>query len=161
MAGVTDFHGLTVATSNSADPRVFGYDGSKQRIVISLDGGTSWSDGANLAARDILAVGDSLYATTADGLAVSSDNGKTFTIDAAAPALYVVAADQKGTIAGIDTTGTLWTHAPGEDWTQGQTVEGTPQAFAVDGARIYVADDRGIVYTDDAGATWVVLQVTQ
>lgn len=159
LTGQTDFHGLTVTTSGGGDPRVFGYDGSRQRIVTSLDGGASWSDGAELAARDILAVGDSLYATTADGLAVSSDNGKTFAIDTAAPALYVVAADQSGTIAGVDTTGTLWTHAPGEDWVQGQTVEGAPQAFAVDGDRLYVADDRGIAYTDDAGASWVVLQV--
>lgn len=161
LTGVTDFHGLTVVAGVGSDPRVFGYDGSRGRILISLDGGTSWTDGAELAARDILAVDDLLYATTPDGLAVSSDNGMTFTIDAAAPALYVVAADQNGAIAGVDTTGTLWTRALGQEWTHGHTVEGTPQAFALDGDRLYVADDRGIAYTDDAGATWVVLQVTQ
>ena len=32
-------------------------------------------------------------------------------------------------------------------------------ALAVDGARIYVADDRGIAFTEDAGATWLVLEV--
>ena len=160
LTGVTDFHGLTVATGGG-DVRVFGYDGSRQRIVTSLDGGTSWVDGAELAARDILAVGDLLYATTADGLAVSSDDGMTFTIEAGAPALYVVAADPTGTIAGVDSTGTLWTRAAGGEWVHGQTVAGVPQAFAVDGDRLYVADDRGIAYTDDAGATWVVVKVTQ
>ncbi|MCB0883819.1 MAG: hypothetical protein KDB34_03535, partial [Propionibacteriaceae bacterium] len=95
LTGVTDFHGLTVAPSGG-DVRVFGYDGSRQRIVTSFDGGASWVDGAELAARDILAVGDLLYATTADGLAISSDDGKTFTIDAGAPALYLVAADTSG-----------------------------------------------------------------
>ncbi len=159
LTGETDFHGLTVATSTGAAPRVFGYDGSRQLIVTSLDGGTSWSDGAALAARDILAVGDQIYATTTDGLAVSSDNGRTFTIDTAAPALYMIAADQNGTIAGIDTTGTLWTRGAGGEWVHGHTVEGPPQAFAVDGDRLYVADDRGITYTDDVGTTWVVLQV--
>ena len=64
-----------------------------------------------------------------------------------------------GGLAGIDTTGTLWTRSPGQDWEHGHTVTGTPQAVAVDGARIYVADDRGIAVTEDAGATWIVLEV--
>ena len=159
LTGVTDFHGLTVTAGEGGPPRVYGYDGSKGRIERSLDGGATWSDGAELAARDILAVGNKLYATTPDGLAISSDDGVTFTVDTAAPKLYVLAADQDGTIAGVDTTGVLWTRAPGQDWVQGHTVTGTPQAFAIDGTRIFVADDRGIAITDDAGATWTVLSV--
>lgn len=161
LTGVTDFHGLTVATGDGSGARVFGYDGSRQRIVTSFDGGASWVDGAELAPRDILAVGDLLYATTAEGLAISSDNGKTFSIDTDAPALYVLAADSSGAMAGVDTTGTLWTRVAGGEWVHGHTVEGTPQAFAVDGGRLYVADDRGIAYTDDIGATWTVVQVTR
>ena len=159
LTGQTDFHGLTVTTSGGGDPRVFGYDASEGRVDRSLDGGATWSAGAALSARDILADGDQLYATTAEGLAISNDDGATFTIDPDAPGLYVIAADSTGTLAGIDTTGTIWTRPAGQDWVHGHTVEGTPQAFAVDGARLYVADDRGIAYTDDAGATWVVLQV--
>lgn len=159
LTGQTDFHGLTVTTSGGGQPRVFGYDASAGTVERSLDGGVTWSAGAALGARDILAVGDQLYATTADGLAVSGDDGATFTIDPDAPGLYVIAADGDGTLAGIDTTGTIWTRLPGQDWVHGHTVEGTPQAFAIDGARLYVADDRGIAYTDDAGATWVVLTV--
>lgn len=159
LIGQTDFHGLTVAISGTGDPRVFGYDASQALVQRSLDGGVTWSAGASLNARDILAVGDQLYATTADGLAISSDNGITFTVDAAAPALYVLASDQDDTIAGVDTTGTLWTRAAGQDWVRGGTVTGTPQAFTVQGSRIFVADDRGIAYTDNAGATWTVLQM--
>lgn len=158
LTGVTDFHGLTVVAGDGS-PRVFGYDASAGRIERSLDGGSTWSDGAELVARDILAVGSQLYATTPDGLAISNDDGTTFTVDTAAPKLYVLAADQNGTMAGVDTTDTLWTRAPGQDWVRGHTVTGTPQAFAVDGARIYVADDRGIALTNDAGATWTVLTV--
>ncbi len=159
LTGVTDFHGLAVTTSVGGLPLVFGYDASRQILERSLDGGATWSDGAELAARDILAVGRQLYATTADGLAVSSDDGVTFTVDASAPALYVLAADNDGTISGVDTTGTLWTRAAGQEWVRGHTVTGTPQAFAIEGTRIYVADDRGIALTDDAGATWTVLAV--
>ncbi len=159
LTGVTDFHGLTVTSAEGGSPRVFGYDGSAGRVEVSLDGGHTWTAGASVAARDILASGDQLYATTAEGLAVSTDNGTTFNVDTTAPSLYVIAADGDGALAGVDTSGTLWTRLLGQEWVHGQTVTGTPQAFAVDGARLYVADDRGIAYTDDAGATWVLLQV--
>ena len=158
LTGVTDFHGLTVMAADGK-PLVFGYDGSAGRLEVSLDGGLTWTAGASLAARDILAVGDQLYATTAEGLAISTDNGASFSIDTAAPSLYVIAADDDGALAGIDTTGTLWTRLPGQQWVRGETVTGTPQALALDGTRIYVADDRGIAVTDDAGATWTVLTV--
>lgn len=46
---------------------------------------------------------------------------------------------------------------PGQGWAHGRTVTGIPQAFAVDGTRIYGADDRGIAFTDDVGTTWMVL----
>lgn len=159
LTGITDFHSLTAATTPSGAVRVFGYDASTARLERSLDGGSTWSGGADLTARDILAHEDRLYATTPDGLAISDDDGATFTVDATAPALYVIAADRNGTIAGVDVTGTLWTREAGRDWEHGHTIEGSPQAFAVDGSRLYVADDRGIAYTDDAGASWVVLEV--
>ncbi|MBC7403153.1 MAG: hypothetical protein H7279_08295 [Microbacteriaceae bacterium] len=157
LTGKTDFHGLTVMAGNGAADRVFGMDSSKKQIQRSMNGGLTWSDGATLIARDILAVGDSLYATTQDGLVVSNDNATTFTVDATAPALYLVAADRAGTLAGIDTSGTVWARGAEGTWTKGGTVTGTPQAFTVDGNRLYVADDRGISVTDDVGATWTVL----
>ncbi|MCB0883818.1 MAG: hypothetical protein KDB34_03530 [Propionibacteriaceae bacterium] len=55
----------------------------------------------------------------------------------------------------------MWTRPLAGEWVHGRTVEGAPQAFAVDRERVYVADDRGIAYTDDAGATWVVIRVMQ
>jgi len=159
LTGQTDFHGLTVMTGGDRPPRVFGYDASAGRVERSLDGGVTWSSGAVLGARDMLAVGDQLFATTPDGLATSDDDGATFAVDPDAPGLYVIAGDGSGTLAGVDTAGTIWTRIAGQDWVHGHTVEGTPQALAVEGARLYVADDRGIAYTEDAGATWVVLQV--
>lgn len=159
LKGVTDFHALAVMTAADGAPHVFGIDPGKPRLQRSTDGGLTWSDGAELAARDILVVDTTLYATTSEGLAVSEDGGMSFTLDPTPPALYLVAADPQGGLAGIDTTGTLWTRSPGQDWEHGHTVTGTPQAVAVDGARIYIADDRGIAVTEDAGATWIVLEV--
>lgn len=159
LKGATDFHALAVMTAVDGVPHVFGIDPGKPRLQRSTDGGLTWSDGAELVARDILVVDTTLYATTAEGLAVSEDDGMSFTLDPTPPALYLIAADRQGGLAGIDTTGTLWTRSPGQDWAHGHTVTGTPQAVAVDGARIYVADDRGIAITEDAGATWILLEV--
>ncbi len=159
LTGLTDFHALTATTDGVSAPRVFGIDSSKKRIQRSTDGGKTWSDGAELVARDILAVGNLLYATTPNGLAVSADDGSTFTVDTTAPALYLVAADRAGTLAGVDTSGSIWRHGADGAWTMGGKVTGATQALAVDGDRIYVADDRGISLTNDAGATWTVLTV--
>jgi len=159
LTGVTDFHALAVMTAADGVPLVFGVDPGEPRLQRSTDGGLTWSDGAELVARDLLVVDTTLYATTPEGLVVSEDDGMTFTSDPGAPSLYLVAADSQGGLAGIDTTGTLWTRSPGQDWAHGHPVTGTPQAMAVDGARIYVADDRGIAVTEDAGATWIVLDV--
>ncbi|MEO6941701.1 MAG: sialidase family protein [Terrimesophilobacter sp.] len=157
LTGVTDFHALTASAGEGTDTRVFGIDTGKQRILRSMDGGTTWSEGAEINARDILAVGRQLYATTPDGLAVSEDNGTSFVVDSTAPDLYLVAADQAGTLAGVDVHGNVWTRDAGGLWTTRGAVTSTPQALAVNGKRIYVADDRGIAFSDDKGETWTIL----
>lgn len=157
LTGEVDFHALTAETGADGVERVFGLDTSKQQIQRSLDGGQTWSDGAELVARDILAAGPLLYATTPDGLAVSEDDATSFDVDLNAPALYLVAADRAGQLSGIDINGNAWMRDAEGVWTTGGTATGTAQALAVDGNRIYVADDRGIVFTDDKGETWTVL----
>lgn len=159
LTGETDFHGVTVMPDEDRPARVFGLDAAAGRLERSVDGGLSWVAGAELEARDILAVGELIYATTPTGLAVSSDQGATFAVDPAAPRLYLVASDIGGKLAGVDTSGTIWTRAAGANWVPGRTVDGTPQALAIDGERLYIADDRGIIYSDDAGASWAVVAI--
>ena len=118
----------------------------------------SWADGALLEARVLLAdpaAAGFLYATTAAGLAVSTDSGTTFAVDPSAPALLLVAAAPLGGLVGVDSTGTLWSRDGAGVWQHGNTVEGTPQAIHQDGTRVFVADDRGIAFTEDLGASWV------
>ncbi|MCC6270894.1 MAG: hypothetical protein IT190_06425 [Microbacteriaceae bacterium] len=157
LTGVTDFHALTAAKGGSALGQVFGIDTSKQRIQRSTDGGATWSEGAEIVARDILAVTERLYATTPDGLAVSDDQGSSFVIDPDAPDLYLMAADSKGQLVGIDIHGNLWVRGAGDVWATGGTVTGAPQSIAAGSDRIFVADDRGIAFTENNGATWTVL----
>lgn len=157
LTGVTDFHALTASKVGSTDGRVFGIDTSKQRIQRSMDGGKTWSGGAEIVARDILAVDQRLYATTADGLAVSDDHGSSFVIDSSAPILFIMASDKAGKLAGIDIQANLWVRDAANVWTAGGAVTGGPQAIAFAPHRVYVADDRGIAFTEDNGATWTVL----
>lgn len=157
LTGVTDFHALTAAVDDTGEARVFGIDTSKQRIQRSMDGGKTWTDGAEIAVRDILAVGHQLFATTQDGLAVSDDDGTSFVVDSKAPPLYLVTAGGAGQLAGVDINSNLWIRDAAGTWTSGSAVTGQPEALAIDGKRVFVADERGIAFTEDLGATWTVL----
>ena len=167
LTGQTDFHALTVAPpgEDESAARIFGVDSSKSAIQRSLDGGNTWTDGAELVARDILADPASpgtIYATTENGLAVSSDDASSFEIVPQAPALYLLSADRAtNAIVGIDTSGAVWKQDGTDAWVRGGTVSGTPQAVAASGNRLYVADDRGIAFSDDDGASWTVINMSR
>lgn len=156
LNGEADFHSLAVQTDGEL-LRVFGFDAGTGLIRTSLDGGATWTAGTPLQARDLLATGDLLYATTPDGLAVSTDLGASFTVDQAAPALYLITGDETNYLAGVDTSGTLWFKTPGDEWSHGHTVGGIPEALALADDRIYVAIDGRIQYSDDVGATWKLI----
>jgi hypothetical protein len=164
LGGDTDFHSMTVGPALGGGPdTIYGLDSATGMVRRSTDGGLSWLDGPILEARAILAdpaAPGFVYATTAAGLAVSTDSGATFTVDPFAPALLLVAAAPFGGLVGVDTTGTLWSRDGSGVWNHGTTVEGTPQAIYQDEMRLYVADDRGIAFTEDLGENWVVPVVT-
>lgn len=159
LTGAVDFHGLAVSTGDDRAPYVFGLDSASGDVKRSLDGGATWADGPTLPAYDIVATGARLYATTPDGLAVSDDTGVSFTLDRSAPKLVLMTTDASGALAGIDTTGTIWFQALGEDWIHGRTVLGPVQAIALDGTRLYTATSEGVSFTDDAGETWTTLGI--
>ena len=161
LGGETDFHDLSI--SESAPDRIYGLTGPLLRR--SDDGGATWVDLAGLEARDILTPSgnpDRVYATTAEGLMLSVDAGATFSVRSDAPALFLVTegGTADGSLTGIDVAGSVWVQ-DGEDgaWTSAGTVVGTPQAmYVVPGSgRLIVADDRGLMISDDDGLTWNAL----
>ena len=163
LTGQTDFHALAVGppSDEGGAALVYGIDTSKPAIQRSSDGGVTWADGADLVARDILAdpiVPGKLYATTEAGVLVSDDDAVTFHLDEAAPNLYLIDIDSaRQQLVGVDASGSVWRRTT-DTWIRGGTVTGVAQAFTSHDGRVYVADDRGIAFSDDDGATWSVLK---
>lgn len=164
LAGDVDFHALAVDRYNPEI--IYGLSSSDATVYRSDDGGNSWEKGAELMARDLAApTGSSgaVFATTDAGLARSSDGGATFQLVPDAPALFLITNDgsQDGRLVGVDTEGNLWRQSVGDGaWTPEGAVEGVPQAMTVEPGttRLVVADDRGIVLTEDYGRTWSVME---
>ena len=165
LAGKTDFHDLDAVPLDDGPLRVYGYDAGAGAISISDDSGLTWKAGAELALRDLSADSaqpDRLYATTADGVMVSTDAGRTFTALTGAPALLLldtVDANAGGGLVGLDPSGTVW-RQDSETWTQTGTTGRAPEAFTVvDGSSpwILVADATGIAASNDYGNTWTAL----
>ncbi|TFD13019.1 exo-alpha-sialidase [Cryobacterium sp. TMT1-2-2] len=165
LAGETDFHDLDAVALEDGTLRVYGYDAGAGAIAVSDDSGLTWSSGAVLALRDLAAdpsQADRLYATTADGLMMSTDAGRTFALMVGAPALLlvdVVETDTDTQLVGIDPNGAVWRQTA-DTWTQTGTTSRTPEAFTVVGGPspwLLVADAAGIAASDDGGVTWTSL----
>lgn len=165
LAGKTDFHDLDAVPLDDGTLRVYGYDAGAGAIAVSDDSGLTWSSGVVLALRDLAAdpsQADRLYATTADGLMLSTDAGRTFAPMVGAPALLLVDAvetDAGSQLVGIDPNGAVWRQTT-DTWTQTGTTGRTPEAFTVVGGPspwLLVADAAGIAASDDAGVTWTAL----
>jgi hypothetical protein len=168
LAGEADFHDLVVVEVAGGPTTVYGYEASREIVMVSLDGGVSWSEGATLALRDLTvdpAFPGTVYATTAAGLAISTDYGGSFTLLPNAPVLTLVEAtpDTTGSLVGVGDDGTIW-RKPGAtaDWQPTGTAVGVVEAmtFALRPQPVLVvADDRGIVVSADWGLTWASIAV--
>ncbi|TFB76142.1 exo-alpha-sialidase [Cryobacterium glaciale] len=165
LAGKTDFHDLDAVPLDDGTLRVYGYDAGAGTLSVSDDSGLTWSAGANLALRDMSvhpSQADQLYATTAAGVVVSTDAGRTFSALAGAPALLLmdtIDANAGGGIVGLDPSGAVWRQVA-ETWTQTGTTGRAPEAFTVVGGSspwILVADATGISASNDYGKTWTAL----
>lgn len=163
LRGETDFHDLDTVELPDGELRIYGYDATAATIRVSDDTGATWTAGASIEARDLAADPadpDRVYATTAQGLMVSDDAGASFNrVDGAPPLYLITAAPDAGGFVGIDTTSTIWT-SDGASWVKRGTTTGAPEALAYVGGDAHwllIADERGIVATDDYGETATVL----
>ena len=160
LRGEVDFHDLETVELPDGALRIYGYDSTSGTVKTSSDSGRTWSAGATLELRDLAADPTDpgrVYATTAQGLLVSNDAGGTFLPVSGAPALFLLTlAPGTGEFIGIDTEGRLWTSGDGAAWTERGQSSGAPHALAYvggDAPWILIADERGVVASDDYGET--------
>ncbi|WP_308409612.1 F510_1955 family glycosylhydrolase [Streptomyces sp. A3M-1-3] len=153
LAGEADFHAL-----DYADGTVYGYDSTGGLLRVSKDG-TTWENRARLEALDIAVNPISpgtVLATTADGVAKSTDGGKTFTAGKG-PVMAFVSWAKPDALYAIDPTGGLNRSTDGGiTWKKTATVPGgQPQALtAVDARRILAATQDGVYESRDSGKTF-------
>ena len=162
LRGQTDFHDLETAELPDGELRIFGLDASESTVLVSDDTGGTWHAMASIQARDLAADPqhpDRLYATTAEALVRSEDAGATFTPVPDAPPLYLVTVADSGEIIGIDIEGVIHDY-DGTTWTALGRTDGVPEAFAYIGGGapwMLIADQRGLIATDDFGETVTTL----
>lgn len=168
LEGQIDFHDIVTAPVGAGNAhRVYGYDAARQVIKISSDTGRSWQDGATLALRKLAVNGnapDTVLATTAAGVKISTDATATFTTLDGAPKLLLLsgANSAPGTFVGADVDGVIWTTSDtGQHWVQRGGFAAPPDALAlVRGSSkdwLLGVDSGGIVATSDYGTTWTTL----
>jgi len=153
LSGASDFHALDLVHDT-----VYGYDATNGLVRTSKDGST-WRDGAAIEALD-LAVSpqdpDLVLATTADGVARSTDGGKTFAAGKQ-PVMAFLSWPTDKALYGIDASGRLHRSADGAGtWQELDTVPGGgPQALTAVGARhVLVATQNGVYESKDGGRTF-------
>ncbi|MEU2110804.1 F510_1955 family glycosylhydrolase [Streptomyces sp. NPDC019507] len=150
LAGEVDFHALDYAHG-----RIYGYDSTNALLRVSKDG-ADWDDRAGLQALDIAVSPDdpdTVLATTVDGVALSTDGGRTFA-PGKQPAMAFLSWPRSGALYGIDDAGRLSRSGDGgATWQQAGTVPGgQAQALtAVDDRHILAATQSGVYESRDGG----------
>ena len=156
LLGEADFHVL-----RSVGKRIYGYDASNDRLLVSADGGATWEQrdrpsalldlAANPAnVRDLVASGDrQLYRST--------DEGRTWT--PLADAAGLLAWPRRDSLFLVDAIGVVSVSRDGGlHWVEIGQVGGQPAALlARSASELYVALHDGTVkQSRDGGRTWTI-----
>lgn len=156
LLGEADFHIL-----RALGRRVYGYDVSHGRLLISRDGGKSWAKLTLPAPIIDLVVNQAqpgrLLASTDRAVITSSDEGRTWKVVASGSGLLAWPTSQR--IYLVDGTGSVHVTAnAASSWQTVGRVGGQPAAFlAVSRTDLYVAlHDGTIKRSRDGGATWKI-----
>jgi hypothetical protein len=147
LVGQADFHVLKARHG-------LVYGSSNGQLMVSKDGRT-WDTRASIAMAD-LAVSpqspETLLATTQQGLARSTDGGRSFRLVAGAPLLQLVSWTDMGVLIGITPEGAVQMSGDGgTTWSQLGSVGAAPEALTASGNQVYAAVDGKIVGSDDGG----------
>jgi photosystem II stability/assembly factor-like uncharacterized protein len=156
LLGQADFHVL-----RSAGGRVYGFDATNERLLVSRDGGVTWSERALPGRRPIVDLAAHpkdvrrVVATTEFGLFESRNAGRTWKLlDRVVGLLDWPASERLYLVTGM---GEVRTSADGgKTWRQVGTLAEEPAAFLATSADdLYLALHDGTVkISTDGGASW-------
>lgn len=156
LLGEADFHVLRVAGG-----RVYGYDASNGRLMVSADAGRTWTERTLPAPLLDLAANPSrlseLVASAEGALYASADGGRSWHRLGDVWGLF--AWPRADRLYLVDAAGDVHvSRRQGREWRRVGSVGGQPAAFAAEGDReLYVAlHDGTIKRSADSGRSWAI-----
>jgi len=156
LLGETDFHVLV-----SLGQRVYGFDGTQGRLMVSSDGGRTWQQRSSPAPVFSLAIDprdpDTTVAATERGLYTSTDAGRTW--QALRPdTAGLLAWPSRDALYLVEGTGAVQVSADaGRRWQPAGSIGGEPAAFIAAGDDLYVAlADATVKRSADRGRSWTL-----
>ena len=154
LLGRADFHVL-----ESSGSRIYGFDGTQNRLMVSSDRGRSWRQRAAPAALYSLAIdpgnGARFIAGTQDGVFTSSTAGRTWRqVDPNLAGLLAWPASKRLYL--VDGSGQVRVSVNrGRTWRPVGSIGGRPAAFTPAGAELYAAlEDATVKRSADGGRSW-------
>ena len=155
LPGKTDFHVLRFRHG-----LVYGFDSTSAAFMVSPDGKT-WDSRINLRIADFTVSPDNadiLIATVDTGLLRSANGGRSWQFQRGQPML-LLAWPQADLLWALDSMGALHASADGgTTWVAKGQLGGAPEAFLAANGKLYAAvHEKGILVSDDGGASWRVL----
>lgn len=154
LEGRADFHVLV-----ARGERVYGYDVSRERLLVSTDQGRRWNERTAPGPVFSLAIdpanGERAVAATSAGLSVSSDAGRTWTLRRDAPA-GMLAWPERESMYVVDANGqVLVSRDLGRSFRIIGSTEVQPVALEARGEELFAAlVDGSILRSTDGGRTW-------
>ena len=156
LLGEADFHVL-----RSSGDRIYGYDGTQGRLMVSNDGGRQWTQRTPPAAMFDLAIDprdpDRIVASTERGVFASTNAGKAWRAlrDDTAGLLAWPTRDR---LYLVDGQGRVQRSGDGgRQWQPAGYIGGQPAAFIVHESELYAAlTDSTVKRSTDGGATWTL-----
>ena len=156
LLGQADFHVL-----ESAGRRVYGFDGSQGRLMVSSDDGRSWAQRQPPAGVFSLAIDpggrDTVVVATERGLFTSPSAGRGWR-PLRDDVGGLLAWPARGRLYLVDGSGRVQMSGDGgRSWRPRGTIGGEPTAFIARGRTLYAAlSDATVKQSTDGGRTWTV-----